>query len=86
MQRLRDLAISDTGFVFDPFLGATYTVNATAQCVLDGIKRGLKRDALIELLKSRFETHDEDLARDIDELVQSLRMFCLVPIGFEVLP
>ena len=68
MQRLRDLAISDTGFVFDPFSGATYTVNGTAQCLLDGLKRGLDRDGLVALLRERFECSDEDLPRDIDDL------------------
>ena len=29
LNRLRDLALSDTGFVFDPCSGATFTVNAT---------------------------------------------------------
>jgi len=84
MQRLKDLAISDTGFVFDPFSGATYTVNDTARCVLDGLKKGLHRDELVALLAGRFETAGEDLARDLDELVQSLRLFGLVPGAFEV--
>ncbi len=84
MQRLRDLAISDTGFVFDPFSGATYTVNDTARCVLDGLKQGLRRDELVAQLRERFETVGEDLARDLDELVQSLRLFGLVPGDFEV--
>lgn len=84
MQRLRDLAISDTGFVFDPFSGATYTVNGTARCILDGLKRGLDRDALVALLRERFECSAEDLSRDIDDLVASLRLFGLVPGGFEV--
>ena len=26
---LKDLALSDTGFVFDPYTGATFTTNAT---------------------------------------------------------
>lgn len=84
MQRLKDLAISDTGFVFDPFSGATYTVNDTARCVLDGLKRGLRRDEIVDDLRERFEPAGEDLVRDLDELVQSLRLFGLVPAAFEV--
>ena len=84
MQRLKDLAISDTGFVFDPFSGATYTVNDTARCVLDGLKRGLARDELVALLGERFDTAGDDLARDLDDLVRSLRLFGLVPGAFEV--
>src|SRR5205085_12462462 len=33
-RHLKDLAISETGFVFDPYTGATFTTNATGHCVL----------------------------------------------------
>ena len=84
MQRLRDLAISETGFVFDPFSGATFTVNATALCILDGLKRGLDRAAIVGALHAKFDTLEADLPRDIDEVLQALRMFGLVPAEFEV--
>ncbi len=84
MQRLRDLAVSDTGFVFDPFSGATFTANATALCILEGLKRGLDRAGLADTLRERFMVTTEDLGRDIDDLVASLRLFGLVPADFEV--
>lgn len=84
MQRLRELAISETGFVFDPFSGATFTANATALCILDGLKRGLDRGGIVDDLRRRFDTRDADLPRDIDEVLQALRMFGLVPGDFEV--
>ena len=84
MQRLRDLAISDTGFVFDPYSGATFSANATALCLLDGLKHGLDRQHLADTLRERFEVTDEDLPRDIDDLVHTLRLNGLVPSDFEV--
>lgn len=84
MQRLRDLAISETGFVFDPFSGATFTANATALCILDGLKKGLDRASIVSALNGKFDTLEADLARDIDEVLQALRMFGLVPAEFEV--
>lgn len=84
MQRLKDLAVSDTGFVFDPFSGATFTANASALCILDGLKRGLDRDAICASLRDRFEVAHEDLSRDIDDVVASLRLFGMVPPDYEV--
>jgi hypothetical protein len=84
MQRLKDLAISDSGFVFDPYSGATYTVNPTALCILDGLKRGLSRARIVEQLHSAFFTHGDDLARDVDELIQSLRMYGVLAADCEV--
>lgn len=85
MQRLRDLAISETGFVFDPFSGATYTANGTALCVLEALKKGSSRGEIVEALRERFEVGAEDVARDLDELLQSVRAFGLIPNDFEVL-
>jgi PqqD family protein of HPr-rel-A system len=84
MQRLKDLAISDTGFVFDPFSGATFTANAAALCILDGLKRGLTSEAVRAELATRFDVRGEDLVRDVDDLVASLRLYGLVPSDFEV--
>lgn len=83
-QRLKDLAVSDTGFVFDPFSGATFTANASALCILDGLKRAQDKDAIVAALRARFEVANEDLHRDVDDLVQSLRLFGLVPADYEV--
>lgn len=38
--RLHQLAISDTGFIFDPQTGQSFTVNPTGLFVLSGFKNG----------------------------------------------
>ncbi|MFO0650768.1 MAG: PqqD family protein [Polyangiales bacterium] len=84
MQRLKDLAVSDTGFVFDPFSGSTFTANASALCILDGLKRAHDRDTIAASLRERFEIGDEDLSRDIDDVIASLRLYGILPQDFEV--
>jgi PqqD family protein of HPr-rel-A system len=74
VSRLRDLAISDTGFVFDPVTGYTFTVNETALAVLRALKGGQPPDAIATGLEASFEVEPgEDLARDVDEFVARLR-------------
>lgn len=85
MQRLKDLAISETGFVFDPFSGATYTANGPALCILEGLKRGASRREIVASIRERFEVGAEDVLRDLDELIQSIRSFGLLPPDHEVL-
>ena len=57
VRRLGDLALSDTGFAFDPLTGATFTVNATGLCVLLAMKEGLaarrRRGAAARALRRR---------------------------------
>ena len=84
MQRLKDLAISETGFVFDPFSGATYTANGPALAILDGLKRGRSRAHIANDLRARFEVGGDDVMRDLDELLQTLRGFGVLAADQEV--
>ncbi len=83
-KRLSDLALSDTGFVFDPYSGATFTVNPTGLAVLKGLKEGLGRKAISERLKEGFDVHGGDIGRDVDEFVSTLAQHGIVPEGFSV--
>ncbi len=44
MERLQQLAVSDTGFVFDPQTGQSFTVNRTGLIVIHLLKRGADVD------------------------------------------
>ncbi len=78
-QRLKDLAVSETGFVFDPYSGATFSLNASALCLLRGLKEGLAPDELIARLEESFDVTDADLSRDIDEFLELLRYNGVLP-------
>jgi PqqD family protein of HPr-rel-A system len=76
---LRDLAISDGGFVFDPLTGHTYNVNDTGLAILRALKEGETPDAIADRLREQFDVdRDEDLARDVEELISRLREHGLV--------
>jgi len=84
MDTLNNLAISPTGFVFDPTTGATYSVNATGRAVLEGIRDGLGLEALVAQLSERFAVGEADLRRDVLEYARVLREQQLVPNTFEL--
>lgn len=44
IDRLQQLAVSDTGFVFDPQTGQSFTVNRTGLIVIHLLKRGADVD------------------------------------------
>lgn len=75
---LRELAISDTGFVFDPRTGATFTVNETGLIVLQALREGATREKIVERLAERFDRPRDDLAEDISDFVQLLRQHALL--------
>ncbi len=82
LERLKDLAVSDRGFVFDPHTGATFSVNPSGLVVLRGLQEGLPRARIASLLEASFETARADLGRDVDEFVSMLRGQGIVPGGF----
>lgn len=82
--KLRDLAVSDTGFVFDPYSGSTFSVNKSGLTILDGLKAGKDRAEIIAALSEAFEVRGDDLERDLDEFCHLLRQSGLVPRDFEV--
>ena len=74
LSRLRDLAVSDSGFVFDPMTGYTFTVNPTGLFVLQALKKGEALDAIAKRLPEEFDLEGgEDVSRDVDEFLARLR-------------
>ena len=73
-QRLRDLAVSESGFVFDPYSGQTYSLNATGRSVLEAVKGGADPAEIERILRQGFEVAGgEDLQRDLSEFLRTLR-------------
>ena len=74
VSRLRELAVSDAGFVFDPVTGHTFNVNQTALAVLRALKEGHASEAVVASVRDGFELEPEDdVQRDVDEFIARLR-------------
>lgn len=78
MQRLRSLALNRDGFAFDPTTGESYTLNATALSVVEGLREGLPPNELARRLAERFEVSFEEALRDVEDFMDHLRAFRLL--------
>jgi len=84
-QKLKELAISESGFVFDPRSGATFSTNASGLLILDALKRKHARQEIVVALEEAFVLAAQaDLARDVDEFVHLLRSHGLLPADFSL--
>jgi hypothetical protein len=83
-KRLDQLAISPSGFVFDPVSGATFTANPTGLLILEGVREGCTLEQLTGRLQAHFEVGPADLARDVLEYVRLLRENGLLHASFEL--
>jgi PqqD family protein of HPr-rel-A system len=71
---LRELALSDSGFVFDPSTGHTFTVNPSGLDLLRWLKDGAEPEEIAQRLADQFELEPgEDPARDVQDFLMQLR-------------
>jgi PqqD family protein of HPr-rel-A system len=78
---LQDLALSETGFVFDPRTGATFTVNPTGLAVLGALRDGLSIDDIVARLDDRFggAPNAGDARDQVADFIHVLRQQGLLP-------
>jgi PqqD family protein of HPr-rel-A system len=76
--RIKDIAINDTGFVFDPFTGGTFTLNATGQVIVKALRDGLSFSEIVERLQSEFDGVTTKLDEDLQDFMRTLREFGLL--------
>lgn len=70
---LERLAVSESGFVFDPLSGHSFTVNETGLAILRMLQRGSRVDELRRRLASEYDVEHSTLDRDLLEFLGSLR-------------
>jgi hypothetical protein len=72
---LRRLAISESGFVFDPVSGHNFTVNDTGLVILRRLQQNQDFPQLLQDLQQEFEANPSDIERDVIEFIGMLREF-----------
>ncbi len=72
-QALKNLALSDTGFVFDPTTGNTYTLNETALAIVRLLKSDKRKEEIIQSILSEYEVDAEEIERDLSDLLIQLK-------------
>ncbi|WP_457640116.1 HPr-rel-A system PqqD family peptide chaperone [Persephonella sp.] len=78
MERLKQLAINEEGFVFDPLTGESFTVNQTGLFILKKLKEGKTEEEILKELVENFEVSEEEAQRDIIDFIEKLRSYRLI--------
>ncbi len=71
--RLKSLAISDTGFIFDPVTGSAFSSNAVGIEIINCLKAGMESEQIIESLLDSYDVSQEVLESDVTDFIRSLR-------------
>lgn len=67
------LALSDSGFVFDPVTGRSYTVNATGLAVLRTLGKAAGLADVLDAVGAAFDGDPATIERDVIEFAAQLR-------------
>lgn len=74
-ETLRRLAVSESGFVFDPVSGHNFTVNDTGLVILRRLQANQNFSELLNELQQEFDAEPSEIERDIIEFIGILREF-----------
>ncbi|MBF0450048.1 MAG: PqqD family protein [Candidatus Magnetomorum sp.] len=77
-EKLTTLAISDSGFIFDPSTGDTFNTNEIGVKIIQLLKQGKDFNELMDLMIEQYEVTEEELEADLLDFIQLLKNYHMV--------
>lgn len=71
-ESLQRLAISESGFVFDPASGQSFTVNETGLALIRLLQKNSEVQAVVKQLQQEYDIAVPELERDIEDFQDEL--------------
>jgi hypothetical protein len=78
MQLKENIVITETGFVFDPDTGESFSVNPIGRELLEKLRQELSSDVITEQITERYDVDAVRFQRYFDDFLIMLRHFNLV--------
>lgn len=76
--KLNVLAISDSGFVFDPSTGNSFNTNTVGLNIIKGLQKQLSIEEVAESLESLYDASLKEIQEDVIVFLKELKDFHLV--------
>jgi hypothetical protein len=73
MQLKKNIATSESGFIFNPTTGDSYSANPIAAEILLKIKEGLSDESIKDLIKETYEVSASQIEKDWDDFINQLK-------------
>lgn len=75
--RFKNLAVSETGFVFDPQTGNSFVVNQLGIEILNCFKKDMNEKEIIQYILDNYEINYDQVKRDFDNFLLKLNQYGL---------
>jgi hypothetical protein len=76
--KLSVLAVSESGFIFDPTTGHSYTANATGLKILELLKAGKEPEEIRSNLLNEYDATEDDVTVDVNDFIENLKKYFLI--------
>ncbi len=77
MHLIKNIALSDTGFVFNPITGDSFSVNPIGLSILKELKDGKTEDDIKQRLLNDYQTDKETVEKDLYDFFKMIEQFNL---------
>lgn len=81
LNKIKNLALSETGFLFDPATGNTYTLNESAVFILKALKDGKTPTDIAGALTAEFEVNAAQAHEDVSDAILQLKEAGFIAAG-----
>lgn len=78
LKKLQNLAIAESGYIFDPASGNSYTANETALFIINELKQGKSTDDILERLCEEYDVEKNTAETDMMRVIEQLQSNYLV--------
>lgn len=78
MKITQSIAISESGFVFNPSTGESFNVNNVGQRILMLLKNDISQEEISEVLINEFKSDRLTIEKDLQEFLSMLTQFQLL--------
>ncbi|NTW33132.1 MAG: PqqD family protein [Bacteroidetes bacterium] len=73
----KNIALSDSGFIFNPSTGESFSVNPIGVEIINLLKEGKEKDEVKEAILEKYQTDEATFERDYYDFVNNLNHYLL---------
>jgi hypothetical protein len=78
MKLKKNIATSESGFIFNPGNGDSFSVNDIGAEIINLMKEGKSQEEIIEVVTAKYDTDRSQVERDLEDFVSLLVSFNLI--------
>jgi len=78
MKIYSNIAVSESGYLFNPMNGDSFSTNPVATDIVQLLKEGKNEEEIKKFLFNKYEVEKSTLDRDLDEFMQELKDYYLL--------